>query len=131
MSIVNYQIRKTIKARLIRKYRAGLIKRKTKAEVAFEDILKSMKVDFVLQAGILSAKSFYIVDFYIKSPYKLIVEIDDDNHKRTKRRLYDRKKFSYLKKSGFEVLRFANEVVLNERPKVQRQLCDCLRRIRR
>jgi very-short-patch-repair endonuclease len=131
MGISRCQIRKIIKARLIRRYRSGLIKRRTHAEAVFEDILRSLGLDFILQAGILSAKSFYIVDFYIKSPYKLIIEIDDDNHKRAKRRIYDRKKFSYLRKSGFRLLKFTNEMVLNQESKVKRQLCSCLRRIRK
>jgi very-short-patch-repair endonuclease len=127
----NYQIKKQIKARLIRKYRGGLLKKKTKAESVFEEILKKLDIDFIPQAGFFTDKSFYIVDFYIKSPYKLIIEVDDASHKTKERYLYNKAKISYLRKCGFRVLTFTNDMVLNQRLKVERQVFDCLDKIRR
>ena len=129
MGVGKYQIRKIIKARLIRRYRGGLIKRKTKAECAFERILKKIKADFIAQAGFLSPISFYIVDFYIKNPYKLIIEIDDETHREKRKYVQDRKKISYLRNCGFKVLKFTNGNVLNRSQKVERQLLNCLQRI--
>jgi len=127
MELPNYQIRKQIKARFLRKYRGGLIKRRTKAERAFEGMLKSLGVDFIFQAGFLSPQSFYIVDFYIKSPYKLIIEIDGQEHRKARKVIYDKKKIDYLKSCGFRVLRFTNEAILNQSKRVFRQLRHCLR----
>ncbi len=118
----NYRIRQQLKARLLRKYRGGLIKKKTRAEAAFEDILKKLGVDFISQAGFLSPRSFYIADFYIKSPYKLIVEIDGENHKQGKRIIYDKRRISYFRRCGFSVLRFSNDTILSQGLTVERRL---------
>ncbi|KPK43050.1 MAG: hypothetical protein AMJ78_00015 [Omnitrophica WOR_2 bacterium SM23_29] len=123
-------MRRRIKARFLRRFRGGLIKKRTKAERVFEDILKKLGLDFIPQAGFLSPKSFYIVDFYIKSPYKLIVEIDGENHRTNKNYIYDKKKISYFRRCGFRVLKFLNDNVLNDKEKVQRQLCYCLGKIK-
>ena len=131
MRLQNYQIRKQIKARFLRKYRGGLIKNKTTAESLLEDMLKRLGLDYIFQAGFLSPKSFYIVDFYIKSPYKLVIEVDGENHKQRKRIIFDKRKMDYLRKCGFKVLRFSNEAILNQRQKVKRQLSDSLPQILR
>jgi very-short-patch-repair endonuclease len=130
MKLQNHRIRKQIKMRLIRKYRAGLIKEKTRAEAACEDILKRLEISFISQAGFLSPKSFYIVDFYIKYPYKLIVEINGTNHTQRKRSIYDKEKIGYLKKCGFRILRFSDEDVLNRKKKVECQLKNYLTKIK-
>ena len=127
MKLLKYQIRNRIKARFLRKYRGGLIKKRTEAECVFEDILKRLKVGFIFQAGFLSPKSFYIADFYIKSPYKLVIEIDGQEHKQRKRIISDNRKIRYLRRCGFAILRFPNDAILNQRQKVESQLRNCLR----
>ncbi|MCM8781366.1 MAG: M48 family metalloprotease [Candidatus Omnitrophica bacterium] len=102
-----------------------------RAEQVLRDILDNAGIDYVYQAGFFTPQSFYIVDFYIKSPYKLIIEIDDTSSKDTKRYDYYKKKIGYLRRCGFRVLRFSNKTVLDDRSKVQRQLFDCMHRIRR
>ncbi len=119
--IPKYQIRNSIKARLLRKHRGGLIKKKTKAETAFEVMLKKLKLDYIYQAGFLCPTSFYIADFYIKSPFKLIIEIDDESHNKEKRKSRDIKKTSYFVKCGFKVLRFTNDMVLKRMSDVEQQ----------
>ena len=131
MKLENYQIRNQIRARFLRYYRRGLIKKKTKAENAFEKILNKLRVSFIPQAGFLSARTFYIVDYYIKYPYKLIVEIDGEDHRGRKKVIRDKEKISYLRRSGFRVIRFSNENVLKEKQKIKRQLCRCLDSIKK
>lgn len=107
-----------------------MIKKQTEAECAFKDILDRLGVDFIFQAGFLSSQTFYIVDFYIKSPYKLIIEIDDESHKERKKDIYDKQKLGYLGSCGFKVLKFTNENVLNQSRKVERQLRNCLDKLK-
>ena len=93
------------------------------------DILKRLELDFIFQAGFLSPKSFYIVDFYVKSPYRLVIEINDFSHKYRKKRLRDKRKINYLKKCGYKVIIFTNDAVLNQGLQVQRQIKACLESI--
>ncbi len=115
-------VRNKIKARLIRRYRQGLLKNRSEAEKSFESLLKKLGIDFMCQGGIFNPKSFFIVDFYLNYPHKLIVEIDDESHLSPKRKRLDKARISYLKKSGFRILRFTNRTVLNDIEKVERQL---------
>lgn len=125
---LNSIIRKKIRGRLLRTYRYGLLKKKSFAEQRFEDILKRFKVDYIPQAGFFSKGSFYIVDFYIKNPYKIIVEIDDESHRSERKRLYDCQKIRYFKKAGFNIIKFSNRLVLNYPTRVQRRLFRFLKR---
>lgn len=118
-------------ARLIRKYRGGLLRKKTESERIFEEILRDVGVGYIFQAAFFTPRSFYIVDFYIKSPYKLIVEIDGASHFTESQRRCDTEKIRYLRRCGFKLLKFTNEMVREERAKVHRQLCQRLYTLKR
>jgi len=53
----------------------------------------------------------YIVDFYCPSA-KLIIEVDGGHHCQDEHRDYDRGRDDFLRRLGFEVLRFSNLDVL-------------------
>ena len=50
----------------------------------------------------------YIVDFY-EAKMKLVVEVDGDTHEEQKE--YDTSRTDYLKRRGYDVLRFTNEEI--------------------
>ncbi len=50
----------------------------------------------------------YIVDFYAPQ-LKLVVEVDGDTHDEQKE--YDARRTDYLKRKGYDVLRFTNEEI--------------------
>lgn len=104
--------RKYMQARLLRIYRRGLIKHMTPAETCFEQILKKLKLTYMPQAGFFTEDSFYIVDFYLKYPHKLVVEINGADHKEKSRSQRDRDKLLYFERCGYRVLVFSNEQVL-------------------
>ena len=123
-------IRKIVKARILRRYRYGLLKKRTKTERIFEDILRDLGVGFIPQAGFLTSRSFYISDFYIKSPYKLLVEIDGKTHASKKERARDRQKIIYFKRCGFAMHRVAEQTLLEDPAKVKRQMTDRLSKLK-
>lgn len=54
----------------------------------------------------------YIVDFYCNE-MKLIIELDGEVHEASKVKKKDRKRDSYLKSSGMNIIRIRNEEILN------------------
>lgn len=59
----------------------------------------------------------YIVDF-ICIEEKLIIEVDGGYHSETKQQNEDQQREEWLKAHGFRVIRFKNEEIMNELPKV-------------
>lgn len=62
----------------------------------------------------------YLVDFWLPG-YKLVVELDGKGHERSRQRVYDCVRTSYLAKKGIKVVRFKNPEVWDE---------GCLERMR-
>jgi very-short-patch-repair endonuclease len=54
----------------------------------------------------------YIVDFYCPEK-KLIIELDGWQHKEENQKRYDKERSEYMKKLGFNILRFWNNEVNN------------------
>lgn len=63
--------------------------------------------DQQLHAG----NGYYIVDFYLPRPLKLVIEVDGSSH--DNRQEYDKRKDAYLVRRGFTVLRVTNEQILS------------------
>ena len=63
----------------------------------------------------------FILDFYCADA-KLIVEIDGAIHLTSKQQIYDRERTIWLEVSGFELIRFTNEQVLDQTDYVLTQI---------
>lgn len=108
-----------------------LRKNATVAEKRMKAIITDLDVAFrfqkIFQKGPGRNKPYFIVDFYIKKPYKVIVEIDGQHHYKEPQFSYDRYRTKYLEeKRGFRVVRFANKKVLNEPELVRTELSAIL-----
>lgn len=99
--------------RLLEEYKRN--HKDTEAEALFEQFLLQRGIYYKKQKGFLSKtnRRFYIADFYLPKPYKLIVEIDGGYHQNQQE--YDEERDRYfvqVRKIG--VLRIPNELVYDE-----------------
>lgn len=111
-----------VRMRLARMFRWGLIKSRSAAEIAFEGLLNEMNIEFVPQAIFLNRSTFYIVDFYLKRPHDLIIEIDGSNHKQKKRNARDLEQTAFFRSVGKSCLRFSDEDVFHGLSEVRKRL---------
>lgn len=65
----------------------------------------------------------YVVDFYCNE-LKLVVELDGEVHTADEAQKKDHKRDAYLQSMGFEVLRFENEVFLNDPESILKQIVN-------
>jgi very-short-patch-repair endonuclease len=63
----------------------------------------------------------YIVDFYCPK-YKLIIEIDGDNHFTEEGKVYDQERTATLEKYGLKVIRFQNHDVMKHMESVVKKI---------
>ncbi len=110
---IGFPVRNYFQMRLARRFRWGLLKSRSHAELAFEDLLKEMNLRFTSQAIFLDRSTFFIVDFFIKFPHHLAVEIDGSNHGKKKRAWRDAAQKAYFERSEYRLLRFTDTQVLN------------------
>jgi len=103
----------------LRFYKNCLKKNATKAELAFEAILKELNIKYMFQKGFIAGRSFFIVDFYIPRPHKTVFEIDGKSHNPKRQKNYDFRRTQTLKKRGIRVFRFKNKEVINKRNEVK------------
>jgi very-short-patch-repair endonuclease len=88
----------------------------------------------VLRAGNLEGVRFlrqkafgrYIVDFYCASA-KLVIELDGEVHDTVEAQAYDAVRTETLEARGWRVLRFSNDLVLEELPEVIRKIREMTR----
>ncbi|MBD3244658.1 MAG: DUF559 domain-containing protein [Candidatus Moranbacteria bacterium] len=66
----------------------------------------------------------FIVDFYCKQ-LLLIIEIDGKDHEYKKD--YDKEREAYLKKMGFEIIRYTNEEIIDNLKEIKENLYDKLK----
>lgn len=90
------------------KYADRLIKRATPAELHFLGLLKESGILFKQSKIVYTAKSFYIVDFYI-SRKSLCVELDGDYHNTPEQKAKDLQRDKYLNSKGYVNWRMTNE----------------------
>ena len=104
------------KRKLVR-FRKELLNRKTKAELAFEGILKELGVKFRDQRVLVGANA--ITDYYI--PYlRMCYEVDGKYHEF--RQAYDKRRTKRIRKLNYGIARFKNEQVLNNPEKVKERI---------
>jgi very-short-patch-repair endonuclease len=95
------------------KFRGELLKRQTKAELAFAELLQRNEIAYIPQKGFIANGRTCIVDFYIPK-FKLCIEVDGEYHLEEKQMRYDYERDMYLTKTrNFGVLRVTNDQVLN------------------
>lgn len=120
-------MRKRILLKVARRFRGGRLKHKTESERVFEGLLRHMGLGFVPQAIFFKpASTFYIADFYLTWPHKLIVEIDGKDHRVKKRRLRDSRKDRYFGAADYRWLRLDSDVILRDIAGVKRILEEVL-----
>ncbi len=93
-----------------------LRQRQTKAEKILWSLLRNRQLKgkkFRRQHPILH----YVADFYCHES-KLVIEVDGNFHKKAEVKLYDQARTTLLNELGITVLRFWNEEVINDAPKV-------------
>ena len=76
----------------------------------------------------LRQKAFgrYIVDFYCASA-KLVIELDGEVHDTIDAQAYDAVRTETLESRGLQVLRFRNEMVLEQLPEVVKKIKEIIR----
>ncbi len=68
----------------------------------------------------------YIVDFYCASA-ELVIELDGEVHDTTEAQAYDAVRTETLESRGLRVLRFRNEMVLEQLPEVVKKIKEIIR----
>jgi very-short-patch-repair endonuclease len=82
---------------------------------------------FVIRDAIILGKShYYIADFHCFA-LKLIVEIDGPIH--NKQVEYDQLREEHLRSMGYHIIRFSNQQVIEEWPKVESVLIEKIREL--
>ncbi len=111
-------------------YARDLRKNQTKAEAFFWSKVRNRKFlglkfnrQFIIQHD---HSSYFIADFHCFEK-KLIIEIDGKIH--LKQLEYDQIREEILKEMGYSIIRFQNEEVLKEWPKVKSKLQEKLSRL--
>jgi len=93
-----------------------LRQRMTEAEIILWEALSNKKLDG-LKFRRQHAIDRFVVDFYCHK-HKLIIELDGDVHLKEDVKLNDINREEELKEHGLKILRFKNEDVFNDLPKV-------------
>ena len=114
------------------KYKTELLNRLTPSEKKFNTILReaskvipslNYKQQYVWRKS-SNSRHFFIVDFLIKSPVKIAIEIDGGYH--STQRIHDQFRDSQLAKDGISTYRFTNEQVLNRSGDVLSRVIEIL-----
>ena len=116
-----------VRMRIARQFRKGLLKSRPDVELRFEALLTELSVKFVRQAIFIDFPKFYIVDFYIQSPKRLVVEIDGPHHRtKKKKRMRDLQQDAYFESKQMRLVRFSNEEIASHFESVRNRLTDTL-----
>ena len=105
------QERLASRQRAAAKYKKELRKNATKWEKRAFSKLKLTYPSTIFQKEFIRDGKMYIVDFYIPSPYGVIIEIDGAHHYKKDQRAKDKERDNYLKSQGFIVIRVSNDSV--------------------
>jgi very-short-patch-repair endonuclease len=104
-----------VKQSKLHRYSKSLKKNRTKEELLFESLLKKVRVKFKAQKIIVPYEDNhggYVLDFYIKHPYRLCIEIDGYYHNsRTEKDAYRDKWL--LENRNIRTIRIKNDEVYN------------------
>ena len=106
----------------VREFRRELRNKLTPAEAFLWKHLKNRLFEgrrFTKQHSI----GIYIVDFYCPSE-RMIIELDGEVHNNKIAQDYDERRTSYIKGSGFKILRFENRMVFENLDSVLMEIKD-------
>lgn len=127
------QIRKQGRAKV---YQQKNRKRMTNAEWACDQILKEIKREhpnmdyehqYIFQKGGRDAP-FFLLDFYIKSPYNLAIEIDGGYHDAENQRGFDHWRQEKIEACGIRVLRYRNQDICFDADRIKHELMGIISR---
>jgi len=104
----DYQV--MIRAQICRQAR---LRNRTRAEIAFSELLDSIRILYESEAVFLNGDRFILADFYFKS-HKLVIELDGSAHDSQKR--YDAGRDAWLLRAhGVRTVRIRNSDVFTRR----------------
>lgn len=107
------------------KYQKENAKKETSQECIVRDILKRNAIPFIGQKIVHHPGGFYLLDFLIRKPYRIALEIDGFQHLHS-RVDYDVKRTLFLElEEGLKVVRFLN-VLVNKSHTFEKDLLDTL-----
>jgi very-short-patch-repair endonuclease len=69
----------------------------------------------------------YIADFYC-SDLKLVIELDGPIHHSEASLLYDQRRDDFMRSNGYTVLRFSNEMLIEETERIFDEIDKCVRK---
>lgn len=109
---------------IAKKLKEKLTKKATKAEVCFRSTLIRNKIPHKFQHIIFTYDNFFIADFVVenKEGKRYLIELDGGVHYGYKAKKKDRARSNKIRQSGYGVLRFDNNDVLNKPEKVKNKL---------
>lgn len=87
----------------------------TPAEINLKAMLDLCGIKYIFQKGFIQGNGYYVVDFYLPKPRKIVIEVDGNSH--DGREEYDKRKDDYLKKRKFKIVRITNQEVLKKIPR--------------
>jgi very-short-patch-repair endonuclease len=94
-----------------RKYQKENNRKETPQEVIVREILTRHSIPFIGQKIVHHPRGFYLLDFMIRKPYRIALEVDGWQHL-TSRVNYDVRRTLFLEREeGLKVLRFRNDEV--------------------
>ena len=122
----NYQTADPIMYGMLREFVKEHRSKPTDAEIALWELLRGKQLDgYKFRRQHIIAN--YIADF-VCLPAKLIIEVDGLMHQVPENKISDEERTSELKKYGFEIIRFNNIEVINERSAVATKILTAVTR---
>jgi very-short-patch-repair endonuclease len=109
---------------IAKKLKAKLTARATKAEVCLRAQFIRSGIPFKFQHIIFTYDNFFIADFVVESKKgkRYLIELDGGVHYSWKAKKKDRNRSSKIRQTGYGVLRFDNNDILNKPEKVFKKL---------
>lgn len=115
---------KLVNARMVG-YKKRMKRKPTPAEKKMKALLQLAGIRYMAQKGFFcweDGLGFFIADFYLPNPLKVVVEVDGAQHQ--KQVLYDTWRSSILAERGIRVVRFTNRQVLKDCESVIKSLLE-------
>lgn len=95
---------------LIRKMQLKL--KATPHELRLKEMLDALKLHATFQKGFVAGGVMYIADFYLRKPWKMVIEVDGPSHWNKAQRMKDAVRDNYFRqRRHVRVLRLTNEEV--------------------